>query len=160
MRGLPRIAVAAALVAVAVAACGEEDVPKDTRLDALDADEFAEVCLRAVTRYVDEVGQARWHKEFCVDAEVASGDVAACEAAVDACLTEPYSLSVSQCVVVADLERCTATVEELDACFDEERGRISAYIDALSCASAIGGAAHEGFAGPACLAFGAKCPRR
>ncbi len=145
------------VIALPIVACtGPTGLPGSKQLDELDADERAEACENLADYFDEGIGEERRKKRFCIHVGAQYGDVAECEVAYETCLMEPYSSEVS--CALSGPTSCTATVEELEACFAEEIDTTIAFIDGLTCQAVLDGVEYDAFGGPACLTFEQKCP--
>ena len=163
VRDFIRITLIAALLVPAAACTGPTGLKGSKQLNELDAGEREEACENIGDYFDKEVGEERMKKLACVFSAATTvafggGGVPECEIAYDSCLMEPLTQTDDGCGV-SDETSCTATVEEYEACLEEQAEGFVTLIDGLSCAAVLeGGASPIPEAGPECTALASKCP--
>ncbi|MEZ4448472.1 MAG: hypothetical protein R3B09_03255 [Nannocystaceae bacterium] len=149
-----------AALAVGASACtGYTGVKGSKKLSELDADERKEVCENSAAHTKEEIGEETIKRYGCVLASVlaSGGGVPECEAAVDICVMDATIESNDTCDVDGDVD-CDATIEEYEACGDENIAGLKVFYQTFTCEAAINGSVMAPEAGPECQALAKKCP--
>lgn len=152
----------AALVVGASACTGFTGIKGSKKISELSADERKEACENTAAHFEEELGADTIKRAACVAGGVtaalfAGGGVPECEAAVDLCLMEATT-EETKCNVDG-APSCEATIEEYEACMDEQIAGLRAFYDGYTCEAALSGSAGEQpMAGPECMALSQKCP--
>ena len=154
-----------AALTVSLAACtGFTGVKGSKKISELSADERKEVCENSAAHFEEEIGAERIKRFGCVTASAISvalsgGGVPECEAAVDLCLMMATTDGgTTTCDVDGD-PSCEATIEEYEACAEENIASLRAFYDGYTCEVALSGSGGEmPAAGPECMALAQKCP--
>lgn len=154
----------AATLLVGVSACtGYTGVKGSKTIGELTTDERKEVCENSAAHFEEEIGAERVKRFACVttaaiSVALAGGGVPECEAAVDLCLMEATTDDGMTTCNVDGATSCEATIEEYEACGDEQIAGLKTFYDAYTCEAAINGTAMAPAAGPECQALSKKCP--
>jgi hypothetical protein len=153
-----------ALLAIGASSCtGYTGIKGSKKLSELDTSERKEVCENSQAHFEEEIGEDRVKNFACVTGAVLSvalsgGGVPECEAAVDLCLMEPAMTTTSTCDVDGATS-CEATIEEYEACGDENIAALRTFYDGYTCEVALSGSGGQApTAGPECQALAKKCP--
>jgi len=161
MRNLARLSLIAALILPTVACKGPTGVKGDKQLNELSEDEKKTACENIEEYFDEEVGDERLLRFSCTFAAAFSGSEAECDLAFDACVAEGKVMSEEGdgCVVDDEIV-CEATVEEYEACLDEQIEATIEFIDGFSCAAIFSGdsGATSPETGPLCTELAQKCP--
>lgn len=165
MRNLARLSLISALILPAVACKGPTGVSGDKQLSELNEEEQKTACENIDDYFDKEVGDERLVRFACIFTAAFNPEVtneAECDLSLDACLAAGevmVSEEEDSCVVDGDIA-CDATVEEYEACLDEQIEATVEFIDSFTCAAIYGGG--EGTTspetGPLCTALAQKCP--
>jgi len=154
-----RITLIAALSLPVVACTGPSGIKGSKQLNELDASERTEACENLDDYYDTEVSEERVRKFVCIFSTILAQDVAECEVAYEACLMEPLMMAEDDSCLVTEPLTCTATVEEMEACFDEQIRDFITLTDMISCQALFAGTVElDPPAGPECSALAQKCP--
>ncbi len=168
MRNLARLSLISALILPVVACKGPTGVSGDKQLSELSEDEKKTACENIGDYYDKEVGEERLVRFGCIFKGAFNPEVtneAECDLSLDACVAAG-EVTVSEdddsCVVDGDIA-CDATVEEYEACLDEQVEATVEFIDSFTCAAIYGeggggGGSLSPETGPLCTALAQKCP--
>lgn len=162
MRNLARLFLISALLLPMAACKGPTGVKGDKQLSELSEDEKKTACENISDYYDKEVGDERLVRFACTFTAAFTSSEAECDVALEACIAEGMvSESEDSCVVDGEVA-CDATVEEYEACLDEQIEATVEFIDSFSCAAIFGEGGDSPGVGPEtgelCTALAQKCP--
>ncbi len=162
MRNLARLSLLSALLLPMAACKGPTGVSGDKQLSELSEDEKKTACENISEYYDKEVGDERLVRFACTFTAAFTSSEAECDVAFEACVAEGMvTESEDSCVVEGDVA-CDATVEEYEACLDEQIEATVEFIDSFSCAAIFNESGEGSGLGPEtgelCTALAQKCP--
>jgi hypothetical protein len=160
VRDFFRITLCAALLLPTVACTGPTGLPGGKQLNELDADDRQKACENIQEYYDKEVDDDTAKRYACIFATILATDVDSCEVAYEACLMEPLMENTDDdSCAVTDETTCTATVEEYEACLDEQIAAFKDVSASFSCEASINGSFMiQTEPGPDCKALADTCP--
>jgi len=162
MRSLARLSLIAALILPVVACKGPTGVSGDKQLNELSEEEKKTACENIGEYTEEEIGDDRLLRFSCSFTAALTASEAECDLAFDACVAEGKIMSEQEsCDVDRELV-CEATVEEYEACLDEQIAATIELIDGFSCAAIFASEGEGGGAlpevGPLCTDLAQRCP--